>query len=360
MIFRGVDHIRERIATLHGIENALQWWPPKEQTPSSGCRVGFLATAYLPIGGTETLHRTLLPRLRSVVDLAGFVSTATHGGDGEKLEVNYATGSHAARLLAAHCDIIVTWGVKTLAQILPAQRPKVIAVHHADWSSGWSNELILNQLDLTDAVICVNEDTASRLSSCGKPVHYIPNAIDPQRICPSGKQSELRSRWGISPNAKILLFGHRLSAEKRPTMAVEIAKALPDDWVLVIAGDGPERNAVEAIASDRVRIVGPCDSLADWLSISSCFLSLSTFEGFGLAIGEAMAAGVPTVSTSTGIAPGLAATVPTDASVDEWARAIVNEKPIVSPRRVLDLFNVERMVEAWAGVIAQIAPKKGH
>lgn len=314
-------------------------------------RVGFISAAYMANGGTETFHRSLLPRLRSTVDVAGFVATAFHGGDGSKLQVPYETGTEAAKQLAAHCSVVVAWGIQDLAKILPADRPRVIAVHHSDWASDWSNRLIFDQLDLIDGVICVNADTASKLKSCGKPAHYVPNAIDPDRIKPSGQQLELRELHGIPADSKIILFGHRLSAEKRPQLAVEIAQELPSDWVMVIAGDGPERSSVEAAACDRVRIVGAVDSLADWLAISDCFLSLSTFEGFGLAIGEAMAAGVPTVSTPVGIAPGLATTLPTDSTAAEWAQAIVNAKVIAPAELVLETFSVKRMVDAWAEIL---------
>lgn len=328
-------------------------WPAIRQRDNTTPRVGFISAAYMPIGGTETFHQSLLPRLRSVVDVAGFVATGFHGGDGSKLHVPYATGVEAAQRLAAHCDIIIAWGIHELARILPARRPRVIAVHHSDWTSDWNNRTILNQLDLIDEIICVNEDTAKRIAACGKRTYCIPNAIDPERIIPSGKQAELRVQFGISSGPKIVLFGHRLSAEKRPALAVEIARNLPADWTMVIAGEGLERDSVKACAAgcDRVRIVGAVDSLADWLSISDCFLSLSTFEGFGLATCEAMAAGVPTVSTPTGIAPGLATTLPADSTAEEWAAAIVAAKPLVQPADILERFSVERMVGAWTEIL---------
>jgi glycosyltransferase involved in cell wall biosynthesis len=322
-------------------------------------RVGFISAAYMASGGTETFHRSLLPRLRSTVDVAGFVATAFHGGDGSKLEVQYETGTEAAKQLASHCSVIVAWGIQDLAKILPADRPRVIAVHHSDWSSDWSNRLILNQLDLIDEVICVNADTAAQLSACGKPTHWIPNAIDPTRIIPSGQQTQLRAQYDIPAGSKIVLFGHRMSVEKRPQLAVEVARQLPSDWVMVIAGDGPERAAIESAECDRVRIVGAVESLADWLSISACFLSLSTFEGFGLSIGEAMAAGVPTVSTPAGIAPELATTLPTDSTAAEWATAIVNAKAEVQPADILERFSVDRMVDAWAGILKANTRAKG-
>jgi len=317
--------------------------------------VGFLSAAYMGIGGTETFHRTLLPRLGKVCSVAGFVSTAFHGGDGTLLEVPYAAGVEAAQQLAADCGVIVAWGISDLKSILPVNRPKVIAVHHSDLSSDWGNQLILHQLDTIDEIICVNEEVAQYFSqTCGKPVHHIPNAIDPDRIRPSGQQAALRSQYGIPAESKIVLFGHRLSAEKRPLLAVEIARHLPHGWMMVIVGDGHEKTKVEQAAAgvDQIRVIGRADSLADWLSLSSCFLSLSLFEGFGLAIGEALAAGVPTVSTPTGIASGRAITLPSDCTTaTEWADAITHASSIVTPAAILDQFSVERMVSVWSSVI---------
>ncbi len=345
------EKLQDMVATTEAA--AVKVCSACNQRKAPAPRVGFLSTAYMAIGGTETFHRSLLPRLKSTVDIAGFVATGFHDGDGSKLQVPYATGIEAAKRLAAHCETLVVWGIHNLEQIMPANRPHVIAVHHADWSSQWNNNLVLSQLDLIDEVICVNPDTARQLADCGKPAHYIPNAIDPARITPSGNQSQLRQRFGIPDDSKIVLFGHRLSAEKRPVLAVEIARQLPSDWTMVIAGDGVERSAVEAAAAgcDRVRIVGAVESLADWLSVSDCFLSLSTFEGFGLAIGEAMAAGIPTVATPTGIAPGLATTLPTNSTAAEWAQAIAAAKVIAPAEFILEQFSVDRMVNAWARVI---------
>lgn len=319
-------------------------------------RVGFLSAAFMTSGGTETFHCTLIPRLRNIVNVIGFVATAFSGGDGSKLQVPYGTGIEAARNLAAVSDVIVAWGITNLRDVLPANRPKVIAVHHSDWSSDWSNSTIMNQLECIDEVVCVNADVAERLSQCGKRTHYIPNAVDPERIKPSGKQSDLRSQFGIPESSRIVLFGHRMSTEKRPQLAVEIARNLPDDWMMVIAGDGPEKPNVDRLASDcdRIRIVGHCDSLADWLSLSDCFLSLSTFEGFGLAVCEAMLAGVPTVSTPTGIAPGLAITLPTESTAEEWADAIVNSQQVATPETIANMFSVDRMVAKWSDAIASL------
>lgn len=354
MIFRGVDDIREHMPPENVAKlNAVRWWPPRNGSVDGAPRIGFLSCSYLPIGGTETFHRTLIPALRDRVNIGGFVSTGISGGDGQRLKVNYATGIESARLLAAHCDVVVSWGIPNLETLLPATRPKVIAVHHADFTHEWSNRTILDQLPVVDSVVCVNEATAKRLSEHGKPTHFIANAIDPQRIIATGNQFGLRFQFDIAQDSKIVLFGHRLSSEKRPLLAVTIAKHLPADWTMVIVGDGPERESIERMAAgcDRVRFVGPSDSLADWLSISDCFLSLSTFEGFGLSIAEAIASGVPTVSTPTGIAPRHATTLPIDSTASEWAEAILTANVITPAETILERFSVARMVDQWAELL---------
>lgn len=326
---------------------------PRNVRRCNGPKIGFLSAAFMSIGGTETFHRMLLPRLSHVRNIAGFVATGFTGGDGSKLCVPFGTGIRAAKQLASDCDIIVNWGINCLSELLPTSRPKVVAVHHADWSSGWSNDLILKQRDSIDDVVCVNPDVAARLQRCGVPAHYIPNAIDSMRIIPTGRQHGLFEEFNIPPASKIVLFGHRLSAEKRPLLAVAVAKYLPRDWVMIIAGDGSERLTVESMAAgcERIRVVGEFDTLADWLAISDCFLSLSQFEGFGLAIGEAMLAGVPTVSTPTGIAPGLAITFPINSTAETWANAIVNSFEWKQPVGMLERFSVDKMVSAWADVL---------
>ena len=144
-----------------------------------------------------------------------------------------------------------------------------------------------------------------------------------------------------------------MSEEKRPELAIEIAKSLPHNWIMGIAGDGPMRDLVKEQSSrcDNIRLFGMCDSLADWLSISDCFLSLSKFEGFGFSVCEAMAAGVPTVSNPTGISIGLTKTLPNDATTSQWVEAIVNSKIMISSEFILNQFSVDRMTRLWADLL---------
>ncbi|HZI54584.1 MAG TPA: glycosyltransferase, partial [Chitinophagaceae bacterium] len=73
----------------------------------------------------------------------------------------------------------------------------------------------------------------------------------------------------------------------------------------LFVGDGPERQMTEELSrslgvGDNVRFVGKQEQMEDILAIADLFLLTSEYESFGLAALEAMASGVPVVSTNAG------------------------------------------------------------
>jgi N-acetyl-alpha-D-glucosaminyl L-malate synthase BshA len=85
-----------------------------------------------------------------------------------------------------------------------------------------------------------------------------------------------------------------------------VAKRVPS--VLVMVGDGPERQQAEAEAqqlgvADRVFFLGQIESVAPLLAGADVFLLPSTNESFGLSALEALASGVPVIGTDAGGLP---------------------------------------------------------
>jgi glycosyltransferase involved in cell wall biosynthesis len=97
--------------------------------------------------------------------------------------------------------------------------------------------------------------------------------------------------------------GHRFLIEAWKRL-VE-SKRLPEDTVLLIVGDGPLATTLRQQADGlrSVRFLGSRDDVGAILRSSDLFLLPSVNEGFGIAIIEAMAAGVPVISTSSGGIP---------------------------------------------------------
>ena len=127
---------------------------------------------------------------------------------------------------------------------------------------------------------------------------------------------ELPAAWGenapddVPADARILLAVSRLTSQKGLDVAVRALSSLPDDTVLVVLGEGPEREALETLArsegvAGRVRLRGREPDVAAWLRRASLLVHPARWEGFGLAVLEAMLAGLPVVASDVSSLPEL-------------------------------------------------------
>jgi glycosyltransferase involved in cell wall biosynthesis len=97
----------------------------------------------------------------------------------------------------------------------------------------------------------------------------------------------------------------RLDRQKGHDLMMRALAELPSDVSAVIVGDGPERREVQALAEDlgvgeRVLITGWQEDARDHLTGFDVFALPSRFEGFPLALLEAMLAELPVVATDVG------------------------------------------------------------
>jgi len=175
---------------------------------------------------------------------------------------------------------------------------------------------------------------ASALNAVEMTLHTFGRAYAPIGIfaCPSqfllgkmrqGKVFPDRLRWipnfvdleAFTPKQEAggdVVFAGRLSQEKGVDVLVE-AVAARADLRLDVAGDGPSRASLEALAdergaSDRIRFHGrlPTDTLQALLrSASVAAVPSRWYENMPLAVLEAFASGLPVVGTSLGGVPEL-------------------------------------------------------
>ena len=146
-------------------------------------------------------------------------------------------------------------------------------------------------------------------------VRCLPCGVDATTFSWEKRDPAWRSRWGIAPESRVLLYVGRLSPEKEVDMLFEAHRRLVHEgFILAIVGDGPDADATSRYARMHpgIRYVGHIESraaLATAYASSDIFLSPCRNETFGMATLEAIACGLPVV----GIAgSGTAAFVPTD------------------------------------------------
>ena len=122
---------------------------------------------------------------------------------------------------------------------------------------------------------------------------------------------ELKNELGIGPGTYIWISVGRLTRQKGLVHLLDAFSRLHrnnGDSVLLIVGDGEDRKMLNKRASDlgindRVIFAGARQDTFALMGISDAFVLSSLWEGGPLVILEAMAAGLPVVSTKVGDAP---------------------------------------------------------
>ena len=156
-----------------------------------------------------------------------------------------------------------------------------------------------------DACVALSEGQRDLLVDAGYPasrIEVIHNGVDVDTITPgpSSLKRKLEARF-------VVLSMGRLDPEKRVPALLRTFLDLewPDDHVLVIAGDGVQRNRIRRLAEGHanVRVVGvvaDAEKRLDLLRGADVFVIPSTAEGLALSMLEAMAAGCAVIATDVG------------------------------------------------------------
>jgi glycosyltransferase involved in cell wall biosynthesis len=168
-----------------------------------------------------------------------------------------------------------------------------------------------------DHLVCIGRDLEREALGTGMSrdrVHYLPPGVDLTRFRPPapGERTQLRSEIGWPLDKTIVLFVGRLSAEKGAMDLIEAWRAADRrDAVLVLVGPDMPGHRWDVGASgrayvaehrlgDRVRFEGPTSDTAPFYRAADVFVQPSHFEAFGSSAVEAMASGLPIVSSGVG------------------------------------------------------------
>jgi N-acetyl-alpha-D-glucosaminyl L-malate synthase BshA len=192
----------------------------------------------------------------------------------------------------------------------------------------------MNESDALTAVSNNLRDETYRNFKIEKEIEVIYNFVDVKRF---NRKPIVAFKQVIAPNnERILLHASNFRKVKRVGDVVkvfaEVNKKIPSK--LLFVGDGPERSHIEGLcresgAHNDSRFLGRQEQMEDILAISDLFILPSEYESFGLVALEAMAAGVPVVSTNVGGLPeininGVTGFLSNVGDVDNMSRNIIN------------------------------------
>jgi glycosyltransferase involved in cell wall biosynthesis len=161
-----------------------------------------------------------------------------------------------------------------------------------------------------DRIVCVSPSVkqwhAERSGLAGDCYEVIANGIDVDAFSRDDvARRKLREDWGVGDEDVVAAFVGRLDRQKGVDVLVAAIERLAGQEgriKFIIAGDGPQRPMVEefcqAAAGEACEYLGHVGNIRALLSAADMFILPSRWEGWPLALGEAMAAGLACVGTN--------------------------------------------------------------
>lgn len=221
-------------------------------------------------------------------------------------------------------------------------------------------------INASNAVTAVSEslrkDTYAHFAT-DREIHVIPNFIQAK---PELQPIDLEKRRHYAlDHERILCHISNFRKVKRVEDVVEIFRQVQEriPAKLILGGDGPERPLVERMAREmgicnKIIFTGKVRETGPILEIADLFLLPSETESFGLAALEAMAEGVPVVSSNTGGIPevnrhGFSGYLSNVGDVDAMSKHAIH---ILSDDARLQAFREQALVQAHKFSLKEVLP----
>lgn len=267
-----------------------------------------LRAARTPIPGRETRHglTVLHPRFPTLPGLGMYTNPASLYLAARRAVERLLAEGFAFDAIDAH--YLYPDGVAAVWLGRHFGKPVVLTARGSDTSQlphyAVPGRLIRRALDRADALIAVSQGLAEGLLALGAApgkVTVLRNGVDLGTFRPLPDRDARRAALGVE--GKVLVSVGLLIERKGHHLTIEALRDLPGH-TLLIAGEGPERAALEALAArlgvaDRVRLLGaqPHARLPELFGVADAMVLASSREGWANVLLESLACGTPVVTT---------------------------------------------------------------
>ncbi len=281
---------------------------------------------------------------------------------------------HKIELLHVHYAIPHAYAGYMAKQMLKDQGidiPMVTTLHGTDITLVGSHPFYktavtfsINKSDVVTSVSQSLKDDTLKLFDIKKEIVVIPNFIE---LSKNINQNHIECYRSViaKPQERIVTHISNFRAVKRIPDIIKIFNMIQKEIPakLMMVGDGPEKEKAERLCdelgiSDKVIFFGNSNEIDKILSYSDLFLLPSETESFGLAALEAMASGVPVISSNSGGLPevnfeGVSGYLSDVGKVEEMAE---NSLRILKTDEILNKFKENALETAKQFDIKNILP----
>ncbi len=256
-----------------------------------------------------------------------------------------------------------------------ARVPVLVHTDHSKWYPEKKRHMVAERWlsRLCDAFCAVSEHTKNDLAKWEKipssKITVVYNGFDFENLPGPAERAELRAFLNVPDGAPLIGSVARLQWQKGHDLLLDAMKLVletrPDAHCVIVGGGAKEEELRQQVArlglGHRVTLTGWRNDAVRFLAAIDVFVMSSNFEGMPVSLLEAMAVGLPVVSTSVGGVPEVVADGRTGILVDgreprTYADALL--RMIEDPARMQafgaagrqlyrDRFRVNGMVEAY-------------
>ncbi|MEM1376650.1 MAG: glycosyltransferase family 4 protein [Pseudomonadota bacterium] len=216
-------------------------------------------------------------------------------------------------------------------------------------------------IDRMDHVIATSEKSGRFL---GVPHDVIYHGVDTNRFVPPTCKTDVKASLGLDPSKKVIGCTGRIRPSKGTDIFVDaMVSLLPENpnWIAVITGrttsehvtfkEQLETQIASSGLQDRIRFVGEVEEILHWYQAFDLFVAPSRNEGFGLTPLEAMACGVPCVTSDAGVYPDIIRQGKTGYVVAPFAAEALTQ-------RINSLINTPDLLEQMGALAGQTTSEK--